>query len=74
MTGLTDVDKTARELFGKDFVDCGEKSQVEILQALDHQVAASRVPASSTSVCNPFSPKSFAAHPPVIPEPTTIAS
>ena len=44
MTGLTDVDKSARELFGKDFVDCGEKSQAEILQALDDEVAASRVP------------------------------
>ena len=44
MTGLDDVDKSARELFGKDFVDCGEKSQVEILQALDDEVAASRVP------------------------------
>ena len=31
-------------LFGKDFVDCGEKSQVEILQALDDEVAASRAP------------------------------
>ena len=42
MTGLTDVDARARELFGKDFVDCGAKSQVEILQALDDEVAATR--------------------------------
>ena len=26
LTGLTDVDTRARDLFGKDFVDCGEKS------------------------------------------------
>src|SRR5580693_3485528 len=31
-------------------------------------------PASSTSVFRPFSVSSFAAHPPVIPEPITIAS
>ncbi|MGH9546514.1 MAG: gluconate 2-dehydrogenase subunit 3 family protein [Terriglobales bacterium] len=43
MTGLTDVDTRARELFGKDFVGCGEKPQVEILQALDDELAASRV-------------------------------
>ena len=42
MTGLTDVDTRARDLFGKDFVDCGEKSQIEILQALDDEVAATR--------------------------------
>jgi hypothetical protein len=43
LTGLTDVDARAHDLFGKDFVECGEKSQLEILQALDDDVAASRV-------------------------------
>src|SRR6266480_669198 len=33
-----------------------------------------RGPASSTSVRSPFSVNSLAAHPPVMPEPTTIAS
>src|SRR4029078_5364150 len=42
MTGLTDVDARARELFSKDFVDCGAKSQTEILQALDDDMAATR--------------------------------
>jgi hypothetical protein len=42
MTGLTDVDARARELFSKDFVDCGAKSQTEILQALDDELAATR--------------------------------
>lgn len=42
MAGLTDVDARARDLFGKDFVECGEKSQVEILQALDDEAAAAR--------------------------------
>ena len=31
-------------------------------------------PRSSTSVFNPFSQSSFAAHPPEMPDPTTIAS
>lgn len=39
-TGLTGVDTRARDLFGKDFVDCGEKSQLEILQALDDELGA----------------------------------
>jgi Gluconate 2-dehydrogenase subunit 3 len=39
MTGLTNVDSQTRDLYGKDFVDCGEKQQVEILQALDDEVA-----------------------------------
>ena len=32
LTGLTDIDSRARDLFGKDFIDCGEKQQVEILR------------------------------------------
>jgi glucoside 3-dehydrogenase (cytochrome c) hitch-hiker subunit len=44
LTGLSDVDARARDLFGKDFVDCGQKSQVEILQALDDEVASAREP------------------------------
>ena len=40
LTGLADVDSRSRDLYGKDFVDCVEKQQVEILQALDDQVAA----------------------------------
>lgn len=42
LTGLTDVDARAHDLFGKDFIECGEKSQLQILQALDDDVAASR--------------------------------
>ena len=42
LTGLTDVDTRARDLVGKDFVECGEKFQFEILQALDDKVAAAR--------------------------------
>lgn len=40
MTGLADVDSRTRDLYGKDFIDCIEKQQVEILQALDDEVAA----------------------------------
>lgn len=42
LTGLSDVDTRARDLFGKDFVECGEKSQVDILQALDDELGAAR--------------------------------
>jgi len=40
MTGLADVDSHTRDLYGKDFVECGEKQQIEILQALDDEMAA----------------------------------
>ena len=40
MTGLADVDSRTRDLYGKDFVECGEKQQIEILQALDDEMAA----------------------------------
>ena len=42
LTGLADVDARARAVFGRDFVDCAEKAQVEMLQALDDEVAALR--------------------------------
>jgi hypothetical protein len=40
MSGLADIDSRTRDLYGKDFVNCVEKQQVEILQALDDEVAA----------------------------------
>lgn len=40
--GLADVDARTRDLYGKDFVQCGEKQQVAVLQALDDEVAAAR--------------------------------
>jgi hypothetical protein len=43
LAGLGDVDSRTRDLFGKDFVDCGEKQQVEILQALDDELAEIRL-------------------------------
>src|SRR6185503_11252619 len=42
LTGLAEVDTRTRDLFGKNFVDCGAKSQTEILQALDDELAATR--------------------------------
>ena len=45
LTGLADVDSRARDLFGKDFVQCEVKQQVELLQALDDEVAAVRAEA-----------------------------
>jgi Gluconate 2-dehydrogenase subunit 3 len=40
LTGLTEIDASAGSLSGKDFVDCGEKLQTEILRGLDDEVAA----------------------------------
>ena len=42
LTGLTEVDARSQDLFGKDFVDCAEKPQAEILRALDDEVAEAR--------------------------------
>jgi hypothetical protein len=42
LAGLADVDARTRDLYGKDFMQCGEKQQVELLQALDDEVAAAR--------------------------------
>lgn len=42
LTGLADVDARTRDLYGKNFVQCGEKQQIEVLQALDDEVAAAR--------------------------------
>jgi hypothetical protein len=40
MTGLANVDVRTRELHGKDFIQCGEKQQIEILGALDDDMAS----------------------------------
>ncbi len=42
LKGLADIDVRAHDLFSKDFIECGEKQQVELLQALDDELAASR--------------------------------
>ncbi len=42
LTGLAEVDASTRGLLGKDFVDCDEKLQTEILRGLDDEVAAAR--------------------------------
>ena len=42
LTGLAEVDTRTRDLFGKNFVDCGGKLQAEILRALDDEVAEVR--------------------------------
>lgn len=42
LAGLGDVDARSRVLFGKDFVDCAENQQVEILTALDAELARAR--------------------------------
>jgi hypothetical protein len=40
--GLADIDVRTRGMCGKDFIQCDEKQQVELLQALDDEVAADR--------------------------------
>jgi hypothetical protein len=42
LTGLTEVDTRTRDLFGKDFIDCEGKLQVEMLRVLDDEVAEAR--------------------------------
>ncbi len=39
LTGLGEVDSRTRDLYGRAFVECGEKQQVEILQGLDDDMA-----------------------------------
>jgi hypothetical protein len=39
VTGLANVDSRARSLYGKNFVNCEQKQQVSILQAMDDEVA-----------------------------------
>jgi hypothetical protein len=42
LDGLADVDVRTRGLYGKDFIQCDERQQTELLQALDDEVAADR--------------------------------
>jgi hypothetical protein len=42
LSGLADVDVRTRDLYGKDFVQCSGKQQVELLRALDDEVAIAR--------------------------------
>ena len=40
LSGLAELDARTRDLFAKDFVDCAEKQQVEMLRVLDDEVGA----------------------------------
>jgi glucoside 3-dehydrogenase (cytochrome c) hitch-hiker subunit len=40
LSGVAELDARTRDLFGKDFVDCAEKQQVEMLRVLDDEVGA----------------------------------
>jgi hypothetical protein len=42
LDGLADVDVRTRGLYGKDFIQCDDRQQTELLQALDDEVAADR--------------------------------
>ncbi len=42
LTGLDELDASTRKLLGKDFVDCDEKLQTEVLRGLDDEVSAAR--------------------------------
>jgi hypothetical protein len=37
LTGLADVDRRSQSLFSKDFVECSEKQQIQILNELDEE-------------------------------------
>lgn len=42
LTGLAELDASTKNLLGKDFVDCDEKLQTEVLRGLDDEVSAAR--------------------------------
>jgi|SRR5919108_1596510 hypothetical protein len=42
LDGLANVDVRSRDLFGKDFVQCEQKQQIEMLMELDEQLATER--------------------------------
>src|SRR6266480_369562 len=44
LAGLDDVDLRSRDVFGKDFIGCSEKQQVQILSSLDEELAGIRQP------------------------------
>jgi hypothetical protein len=44
LAGLGDVDLRSRDAFGKDFVDCSEKQQIQIVSSLDEELAGIRHP------------------------------
>lgn len=59
LNGLADVDRRARDLVGKDFGECVEKQQVELLQALDDELAVSRAELASTRRTEPSLGRNF---------------
>jgi len=44
LAGLDDVDLRSRDVFGKNFIDCSEKQQNQILSSLDEELAGIRQP------------------------------
>lgn len=61
LEGLAQVDVRSRELYGKDFLDCAEKQQTEMLAELDEQLAAEResIPPGTRERGEPAHPKHF---------------
>ena len=59
LKGLADLDIRSRDVIGKDFVDCPEKQQVELLTELDDQLAAERESMDHGSKRHPDPPKHF---------------
>jgi len=44
LAGLNDVDLRSRDVFGKSFIDCSEKQQIQILGSFDEELAGIRQP------------------------------
>lgn len=59
LTGLADVDSRSRDLFGKGFMDCPEKHQVQILEALDDELPDAHGPRVRRWARKPPREKSF---------------
>jgi hypothetical protein len=74
LTGLADMDKRSRGLFGKDFVECSAAQQVDILMALGSEMAEEAARTSDHSPRNRgFMPRSGDTFYPMLRRLTMIA-
>lgn len=61
LSGLADLDKRSRSLYGKNFVDCAESQQNQVLSVLDREatLTASKREARSASITGSHDPENF---------------
>jgi Gluconate 2-dehydrogenase subunit 3 len=61
LDGLADVDVRANEFFGKEFMTCTQKQQVEILEGLEDEVPVFRTPRARRALRKPPQQRNFFA-------------